>query len=159
MTEDERATILIVEDDEATRRFLGDNLTADGHEVLVADTGRDGLRLLEYKYPDVAVVDLALPDVDGLDLIARVRAADGVATRINPDTPLLVLTGRDGELDRLRGFERRVALWTTLPAWRATERNSRSTDMSASQGSVGARAKGSLLPTFSATKSKATPLS
>ena len=106
MTEDERATILIVEDDEATRRFLGDNLTADGHDVLVADTGRDGLRMLEYKYPDVAVVDLALPDVDGLDLIARVRGADGVATRINPDTPLLVLTGRDGELDRLRGFER-----------------------------------------------------
>ncbi len=106
MTEDERATILIVEDDEATGRFLGDNLTADGHEVLVADTGRDGLRMLEYKFPDVAVVDLALPDIDGLDVIARVRAADGVATRINPDTPLLVLTGRDGELDRLRGFER-----------------------------------------------------
>ena len=106
VTDDDRATILIVEDDEATRRFLGDNLTADGHDVLVADTGRDGLRMLEYKYPDVAVVDLALPDVDGLDLIARVRGADGVATRINPDTPLLVLTGRDGELDRLRGFER-----------------------------------------------------
>jgi DNA-binding response OmpR family regulator len=106
VTEDERATILIVEDDEATRRFLGDNLTADGHDVLVAETGRDGLRLLEYKFPDVAVVDLMLPDIDGLDLVARVRTADGVATRINPDTPLLVLTGRDGELDRLRGFER-----------------------------------------------------
>ena len=106
VTDEERATILIVEDDEATGRFLGDNLTADGHDVLLADTGRDGLRMLEYKYPDVAVVDLALPDVDGLDLIAQVRGADGVATRINPDTPLLVLTGRDGELDRLRGFER-----------------------------------------------------
>src|SRR5205085_9978174 len=104
--DDERSTILIVEDDDATRRFLGDNLTADGHEVLVADSGRDGLRMLEYKYPDLAVVDLALPDIDGLELLARVRAADGVATRINPDTPLLVLTGRDGELDRLRGFER-----------------------------------------------------
>ena len=54
----------------------------------------------------LAAVDLALPDTDGLELIARVRAADGVATRVNPDTPLLVLTGRDGELDRLRGFER-----------------------------------------------------
>ena len=103
---DERTTILVVEDDEATRTFLGDNLTADGHEVLVADTARDGLRLLEYKYPDLAVVDLVLPDVDGLELIARVRAADGVATRLNPDTPLLVLSGRAGELDRLRGFDR-----------------------------------------------------
>ena len=72
----------------------------------MADCARDGMRMLEYKYPDLAVVDLALPDTDGLELIARVRAADGVATRVNPDTPLLVLTGRDGELDRLRGFER-----------------------------------------------------
>lgn len=103
---DERATILVVEDDDATRTFLGDNLTADGHEVLVADTMRDGLRLLEYKYPDLAVVDLVLPDADGLELIARVRAADGVATRLNPDTPLIVLSGRAGELDRLRGFDR-----------------------------------------------------
>jgi DNA-binding response OmpR family regulator len=103
---DERATILVVEDDDATRTFLGDNLTADGHEVLVADTVRDGLRLLEYKYPDLAVVDLVLPDADGLELIARVRAADGVATRLNPDTPMLVLSGRVGELDRLRGFDR-----------------------------------------------------
>ena len=103
---DERPTILVVEDDDATRTFLGDNLTADGHEVLVADTARDGLRLLEYKYPDLAIVDLILPDADGLELIARVRAADGVATRLNPDTPLLVLSGRAGELDRLRGFDR-----------------------------------------------------
>lgn len=103
---DERATILIVEDDDATRTFLGDNLTADGHDVLVAETMRDGLRLLEYKYPDLAVVDLVLPDADGLELVERVRAADGVATRLNPDTPLLVLSGRAGELDRLRGFDR-----------------------------------------------------
>ena len=103
---DERTTILVVEDDDATRTFLGDNLTADGHEVLVADTARDGLRLLEYKYPDLAVVDLVLPDQDGLELIARVRGADGVATRLNPETPLLVLSGRAGELDRLRGFDR-----------------------------------------------------
>ena len=103
---DERTTILVVEDDEATRTFLGDNLTADGHEVVVADSARDGLRLLEYKYPDLAVVDLVLPDIDGLELISRVRAADGVATRLNPDTPLLVLSGRAGELDRLRGFDR-----------------------------------------------------
>ena len=103
---DARTTILVVEDDDATRTFLGDNLTADGHEVLVADTARDGLRLLEHKYPDLAVVDLVLPDADGLELVARVRAADGVATRLNPHTPLLILSGRTGELDRLRGFDR-----------------------------------------------------
>jgi len=103
---DDRNTLLVVEDDDATRTFLADNLTADGYDMLVADCARDGLRLLERKYPDLAIVDLGLPDADGLELIRRVREADGVATRLNPDTPLVVLTGRDGELDRLRGFER-----------------------------------------------------
>jgi DNA-binding response OmpR family regulator len=103
---DERSTILVVEDDAATRTFLADNLAADGFEVLVAETARDALRMLERKYPDAVVVDLGLPDADGLALIARVRAADGVATRLNPEVPLLVLTGRGGELERLRGFQR-----------------------------------------------------
>jgi DNA-binding response OmpR family regulator len=103
---DDRATLLIVEDDTATATFLADNLTADGFEMLVAENHRDAVRMLESKFPDVALIDLGLPDGDGLDLISRVREADGVATRINPDTPLMVLSGRGGELDRLRGFER-----------------------------------------------------
>src|SRR5204862_7066157 len=57
VNDDGRATILIVDDDEATCRVLGDNLSADGHEVLVADCARDGMRMLEYKFPDLAVVD------------------------------------------------------------------------------------------------------
>jgi DNA-binding response OmpR family regulator len=104
--EDERSTLLVVEDDPATRTFLADNLTADGFELLVAESARDGLRLLERKYPDLALVDLRLPDLDGLELISRVRESDGVASRLNPHTPLLVLSGRSSELDRLRGFER-----------------------------------------------------
>ncbi len=103
---DEPATVLLVEDHAATVTFLGDNLTADGYEVLVAGSVREGRRMLETKYPDLAVVDLGLPDRDGLELIREVRAADGVGGRMNPVVPLLVLTGRAGELDRIRGFER-----------------------------------------------------
>ncbi len=58
---DDAATILVVEDDDATRTFLADNLTADGHAVLVADCARDGLRLLETNFPDLAVIDVACP--------------------------------------------------------------------------------------------------
>jgi DNA-binding response OmpR family regulator/anti-sigma regulatory factor (Ser/Thr protein kinase) len=105
-TADTAATILLVEDDAPTRTFLADNLTADGYELLVADCARDGLRLLETKFPDVALVDLGLPDGSGLDIVRRVRASDGVASRIDPAVPLVVLSGRAGELDRLRGFER-----------------------------------------------------
>jgi DNA-binding response OmpR family regulator len=103
---DDVPRLLLVEDDPVLRTFLADNLTADGFELLVADTVRDGLRLLEYKQPDLALVDVGLPDGSGLDLVARVRAADGVASRLDPAVPLVLLTGRAGELDRLRGFER-----------------------------------------------------
>jgi DNA-binding response OmpR family regulator len=106
MTDDDAATILLVEDDDATRTFLADNLSADGYDLLVADCAADGLRLLERKFPDLALVDLGLPDASGYELLRRVRAADGVASRVDPATPLIVLSGRSSELDRVRGFER-----------------------------------------------------
>jgi DNA-binding response OmpR family regulator len=106
MTDDDAATILLVEDDDATRTFLADNLSADGYDLLVADCVSDGLRLLERKFPDLAVVDLGLPDASGYELLRRVRCADGVASRVDPDTPLMVLSGRASELDRVRGFDR-----------------------------------------------------
>jgi DNA-binding response OmpR family regulator len=103
---DDACTILVVEDDIATRTFLADNLTADGYEVLVSDCARDALRLLETKAPDLLLLDLGLPDASGLEVLGRLRAADGVTSRMDPGTPVLLLTGRGGELDRLRGFER-----------------------------------------------------
>ena len=103
---DDPTTLLLVEDDLGLRTFLADNLTADGFDVLLADTVRDAVRLLEYKQPDLALVDLGLPDGSGLDLIGRVRGADGLASRLDPQLPLVILTGRASELDRVRGFER-----------------------------------------------------
>src|SRR4051794_7875292 len=99
-------TLLVVEDDHAIRTFLADNLTADGFDLLVADCARDGLRLIEHKAPDLVVVDVGLPDGSGLDVVARVRAADRRVSRADPDQRFLVLSGRTGELDRLRGLER-----------------------------------------------------
>jgi DNA-binding response OmpR family regulator len=100
------ATILLVEDHPATRTFLADNLSADGYELLEADCALDGERLIESGFPDLAIIDLGLPDGDGLELLRRVRQADRVAGRIDPDLPLLILSGRTTELDRLRGFSR-----------------------------------------------------
>jgi DNA-binding response OmpR family regulator len=100
------STLLIVEDDPVLTTFLADNLTADGFELVLADSLRDGLRELEFRRPDLAIVDLGLPDGSGLELLERVRTADRVASRIDPMLPLIVLTGRSSELDRVRGFER-----------------------------------------------------
>src|SRR4051794_38919740 len=102
---DDPATILVIEDDAATATFLADNLTADGYEVHVADCASDALRLLETKYPDVALVDVGLPDASGLEILRRVRAADGIASRANPAIPFLVLSGRCAELDRIRALQ------------------------------------------------------
>jgi DNA-binding response OmpR family regulator len=100
------ATILVVEDHRITRTFLADNLSADGYEVIEAEDLGEARHHVENSFPDLAVVDLGLPDGDGLELLAHVRAADRIAGRLDPDLPLLVLSGRVGELDRLRGFDR-----------------------------------------------------
>lgn len=98
--------ILVVEDDEATRRFLSQNLAADGYELGEADCVRTAQQMLGGGATDLAIVDLGLPDRDGLELLVWVREGGGTAGRVDPELPLLVLSGRGGELDRLRGFER-----------------------------------------------------
>ena len=109
------ATIVLLEDHGPTRQFLADNLAADGFDPLQAETASDGLRLIETRFPDLAIVDLGLPDDDGLELLGRVRGADRIADRIDPDLPMLVLTGRTGELDRLRAFHRGCDDYVTKP--------------------------------------------
>ncbi len=109
------ATILIVEDDRATRSFLADNLAADGHVVVAAECEAEAERLIASKFPDLAVIDLGLPDADGFALLTHVRDSDRVAGGADPDLPMLVLSGRAGELDRLRGFRRGCDDYLTKP--------------------------------------------
>jgi DNA-binding response OmpR family regulator len=100
------ATILIVEDHQPTRTFLADNLAADGFDLLESDCASDARRQMETGFPDLAIIDLGLPDGDGLELLRLVREADRIAGKLDPDLPMLVLTGRATELDRLRAFDR-----------------------------------------------------
>jgi DNA-binding response OmpR family regulator len=106
MTADGTRSLLLVEDDDATAAFLADNLAADGFEVTVAVGVGEGWRALEVRSADLVLLDLALPDGSGLALLDRVRNADGVAARVDPALPVIVLSGRGSELDRVRGFER-----------------------------------------------------
>jgi DNA-binding response OmpR family regulator len=99
-------TILIVEDHAVTRRFLADNLAADGYEPLEAQSAGDGRRLMTSHSPELAIIDLGLPDHDGLELLREVRETDDTAGRLDPCLPVLILSGRATELDRIRGFER-----------------------------------------------------
>jgi DNA-binding response OmpR family regulator len=100
-------TVLVVEDDERTAAFLADNLRADGYRVAVAAEAGEAVRAIEVREPDVVVLDLGLENgSSGLDVLDRVRAADGLGTRIDPSLPVIVLTGRGAETDRVRGFAR-----------------------------------------------------
>src|SRR3954469_7319989 len=87
MTHDTPATILVAEDDATTRTFLADELSADGYELLVAESARDALRLLGTKFPDLVILDVGLPDGSGLDVVRRVCPAGGAADRTDRGTP------------------------------------------------------------------------
>jgi DNA-binding response OmpR family regulator len=98
------ATIVVVEDDDATRQFLAENLGADGYAVTTATDAASAERALGRCYPDLAIVDLGLPGRDGLELIQNVRRGDRVSSSIDPELPIVVLSGRGDELARIRGF-------------------------------------------------------
>src|SRR5215212_2647695 len=98
--------VLVVEDDEALAGYLDDNLSADGFRVSCARGAGEGLRALEARRPDLLVLDLMLADASGLAVLDRVRASDGLASRINPALPVMILSGRGSEADRVRGFAR-----------------------------------------------------
>jgi DNA-binding response OmpR family regulator len=99
-------TIMVVEDDDATRDFLADHLAADSYGVVTASSGRQALNLLEVKDCDLVLLDVMLPDASGFELCRRLRSADGIAQRIDPDVPVIMLSGRATETDRIRGFAR-----------------------------------------------------
>lgn len=98
--------LLLLEDDEATAAFLADNLMADGFRVVTAAGAGEGWRALELRDPELLVLDLGLADGSGLELLDRLRAADGIASRVDPALPVIVVSGRASEVDRVRGLAR-----------------------------------------------------
>jgi DNA-binding response OmpR family regulator len=99
------ATIVVCEDDEATLDLLCDHLTADRFQVLPAPTAADALRFCRYNQPDLLLLDLALPDAAGLEVIRDIRGADGIEVLYEPTLPIIVLTGRAGASEQARGLD------------------------------------------------------
>lgn len=99
------ARLVVCEDDAPTLDLLCDHLTADCFAVMPAPTASDALRLCRYNHPDLLLLDLALPDASGLDVLREIREADGVTSRFDPGLSVIVLTGRGAEADRVRGLD------------------------------------------------------
>ena len=94
-----RETILIVEDEQSLGDVLTYNLTREGYEVEVALDGRDGLQRARTLLPDLVVLDLMLPLIDGMEVCRRLRA-DTTTQHIR----ILILTARADEIDEIVGF-------------------------------------------------------
>ena len=97
--------ILIVDDDPEIRRLLVDYLARNAYEAIAARDGREMWRLLERHVVDLIVLDLMLPDIDGLTLCRDLRASGSGAKSRTANLPVLMLTARGEETDRIVGIE------------------------------------------------------
>jgi CheY-like chemotaxis protein len=82
------ARILVIDDSEFVREFLSDCLSEAGHEVLIAENGTEGLELFSSKTPDCVLLDVLLPDIDGIEVLRRLRG-------VNASVPVMLMTGDD----------------------------------------------------------------
>src|SRR5271163_837635 len=87
------ARILVIDDEPQIHRFLGPALEAAGYAVERAETATEGLRLAASRAPDLVLLDLGLPDLDGQEVLARLRGFSPV--------PVVVLSARDREADKI----------------------------------------------------------
>jgi len=101
----EIASVVVCEDDAPTLELLCESLTADRFGVLPAPSASDALRLCRFKHPDLMLLDLTLPDACGLDVLREIREADGIVSRFDPRLPVIVLSGRGSDEERVRGLE------------------------------------------------------
>ena len=100
--------ILLVDDEKSITSALSVLFARSGHEVTVAHTGREALAALVAKQPDLMVLDVGLPDIDGFELCAQVRERPFYI-------PILMLTARDTSLDKVTGLELGADAYLTKP--------------------------------------------
>src|SRR4029453_12707288 len=91
------ARVLVIDDEPDIRKLLGTLLRRAGHEVAEADNGRTGLRALHAFPPDLVLLDVSMPEMDGWQTLERIRDLS--------DVPVLMLTARGDELERVRGLQ------------------------------------------------------
>jgi len=105
------ATILIVDDEPVNRELLLAFLDQRGHTLVEAETGQQALEQAEAHPPDLVLLDVMLPDIDGFEVLRRIRANRGTAR----SAPVIMLSARGAELDRVRGLELGADDYVTKP--------------------------------------------
>ncbi len=108
MKTDKSKYILIIEDDEHIAEGLKLNLSLQGHEVSIAADGVSGLRMWKEKKPDLIVLDIMLPGIDGLSILQSIRLED-------ERLPILILSAKGGSNDRVKGLSYGVDDYLSKP--------------------------------------------
>jgi len=103
----DKSTALIIDDEVQIRRLLSIVLEAEGYRVLEAESGRQGLSDVALRRPDVVLLDLGLPDIDGMDLLKRLREWSRV--------PVLILSVRGGPEDKVAALDSGADDYVTKP--------------------------------------------
>lgn len=103
-----KKTVLIVEDEPNIVLGLQDALEFEGYDVVVALTGREGVSLAALRKPDVVLLDLMLPDINGYQVCEEIRRRD-------PFMPIIMLTARSQEADKIRGLDAGADDYVTKP--------------------------------------------
>ena len=101
------ATVLVVEDEPGIADFIRRGLSYKGYSVQVAHSGEEALELAQERLPDLVILDLMLPGMDGVEVCRRLRAADAV--------PIVMLTARDAVTDKVAGLEAGADDYITKP--------------------------------------------
>jgi len=99
--------ILIVEDDEKLARFVELELLHEGYEILKADNGRTGLEIAEKGEVDLVLLDIMIPQINGLEVLRRIRKTS--------DLPVIMLTARDAVMDKVSGLDAGADDYITKP--------------------------------------------
>jgi len=99
--------ILIVDDDRMMIRVFTASLETEGYRVFDANTGERGLAEVRTRNPDLVILDLGLPDVDGLAMVPRIRA--------DTDAPIIVVSAREHELDKVKALDAGANDYLTKP--------------------------------------------
>lgn len=102
-----QAKILLVEDEQQIRRFLRVTLSSSGYNLIEASTGQEGLMLAATQKPDIIILDLGLPDMDGLDFTKQLREWCS--------TPVIVLSARGQESDKISALDAGADDYLTKP--------------------------------------------
>jgi len=98
--------VLVVDDEPHILSFLAENLATDDFVVHSAQSVAHARSKLGAFRPDLVLLDVGLPDGTGFDLCREIRSADPLQVRFDPDVPVIMLTARAEEVDRVRGFQR-----------------------------------------------------